>query len=123
MSMRTFSLALASIALASCGPESQTPEGTDIDCAIGAGVQYARVCTLEKLDTAGGEIGNEFLIHHPDGGFRRIRFDVHSGEVVELDGAEKVETVDVLPGGTYEFSIAGDRYIIPLDMLWDEAGE
>lgn len=105
MSLRIFSLALAAL-LAACGSASPEPEGEAIECAIGPGAEFSAVCTLEETSEA------EFIIHHPTGGFRRFR---HTVEGVEIsDGAEMIENMSGVSHGYIEFSVAGDRYRLPL---------
>lgn len=60
-------LSLGLIAAGCSGEASPSPEGQVIDCAIGVGVDMGPDCIGEQL--AGGEI---FVIHHPDGSFRRF---------------------------------------------------
>ncbi len=112
MFLRIFSAGLFALALTSCGAEAGAPEGTNIDCAIGAGADYSSVCTLERV----GE-GQEFLIHHPDGGFRRIAVDQKSGRVISLDGAEKVTGHPASNLGDEHFSIGPDGYVISRYLL------
>ncbi len=77
-----------------------------IDCAIGPGADYSKVCTLE-------EAGNDqFLIHSPNGGFRRLMFDPRKGEFGALDGADTL-TILSQDSEIAEFEIGGDRYRVP----------
>ena len=94
--------------LAACGPESVPPEGDTIACAIGEGAEFADVCTLERVTE--GEA--DFLIHGPDGSFRRLMIDPESGDYGSVDGADRLSIVD--QNGEYaEFRIATDRYRVP----------
>ncbi len=89
-----------------------------IDCAIGPGSDYSEVCTLEVAGDG------EFLIHGPDGGFRR--FTLTDGDSVQsIDGADPViyERVS-LPGlgsageaTMLEFGVAQDRYRFDLRLI------
>ncbi|WP_298466782.1 hypothetical protein [uncultured Erythrobacter sp.] len=81
-----------------------------IDCAIGPGAEYSEVCTLEWL---GDELDSEFLIHHPDGSFRRFAFDGEH-QIVTTDGADPAETIRAISHAFWEFSVGGDRYKLPL---------
>ncbi|MBV7260036.1 hypothetical protein [Erythrobacter crassostreae] len=114
MFLRTFSAGLAAILLASCGPESPEPQGTDIDCAIGAGSDFAPVCTLERSADTGTV---SFLIHHPDGGFRRVEYDAETDQIGVGDGADPLKVSGASTDEIAEFAIGDDRYRIPSNML------
>ncbi|MBY0395490.1 MAG: hypothetical protein K2X91_03335 [Thermoleophilia bacterium] len=77
-----------------------------MECAIGEGAEFASDCTLERV--AGGQ---EIVIHHPDGGFRRLRFDAPSGTLTPVDGAEPLVLEE--GQGVLQFAIGTDRYRIP----------
>ena len=109
MSMRISSLAIATVLLAGCsGEESPPPDGDTVACAIGAGADFAEVCTLEKISDGDAN----FLLHTPDGSFRRLMIDPASGEFGSVDGADVLEIVSQ-DGELAEFRIAEDRYRIP----------
>jgi hypothetical protein len=91
--------------MAGCGAESPPPAGDTIACAIGADADFAETCTLERV--AGTQ---EVILHHPDGGFRRISFDPASGAVAPLDGAEPLVMEE--GQGVVQFAIGPDRYRI-----------
>ena len=111
MFLRIFSLTAALGLLAACeATQSPEPEGASLDCAIGAGAEFDSVCTLEWI---GEPWGQEFLIHHPGGGFRRFSLSEDSTEVTVKDGAEDVEMVTPSPEGFLQFSVSGDRYLMP----------
>ena len=94
-------------ALAACsGAQSPVPAGEAVACAIGEGEDFAEVCTLEQV--AGGQ---EIVIHHPDGGFRRLRFDAGTGALAPVDGAERI-VLEEGPG-VLQFAIGPDRYRLP----------
>jgi hypothetical protein len=106
------SSALIAIALLGACDSNATPppEGETLDCAIGQGADFAEDCTLEWL---GAEWERDFLIHHPDGGFRRFSLNEDATGVIVQDGAEEVEMLDPAPDGSWQFSVSGDRYRIP----------
>lgn len=106
MSSRIYSGLVALAALAACGAESAAPEGETIACAIGTGTDFAEACTLERR--AGSA---EIVIHHPDGGFRRLNYDPATGTIAPLDGAEQL--VLEQGEGVLQFAIGADRYRIP----------
>jgi hypothetical protein len=91
-------------ALAACGAGSPPPEGDTVDCAIGDAADLAPVCTLERA-------GEGFVVHHPDGSFRRFTRDAASGALVPRDGAEVL-----VPAGD-SFAVGPDRYRIPPALL------
>lgn len=111
MSMRISSAAGLLALLAGCGAESPPPPGDDIACAIGAGAEFSPVCTLELV--AGSEA---VVLHHPDGGFRRLRFDPATGLLAPGDGAEPL-LIEQAEGDTLQFAIGADRYRIPRALL------
>ena len=113
MSLRISSAALAVALVSGCAQESPPPEGDTIDCAIGPGADYSAVCTLERVGA------DTYLIHTPDGSFRRLRFDPEAGEFGSVDGADELEILGQ-DGAVAEFSIASDRYRIPHTMVRDE---
>ena len=106
MSLRISSAALPLALLAGCSAESPVPAGDTVACAIGTGADFAAVCTLERI--AGT---SQIIIHHPDGGFRRLSYDPAAGTLAPLDGADPV----VLEGGqgVLQFAVGPDRYRIP----------
>ena len=100
-------------ATAACGGAemSPPPPGAEVDCAIGAGADFSPVCTLELV-----EAGDELVIHHPDGGFRRFSRVAETGALVPLDGAEPlVPEPGVADAGS--FAVGADRYRIPQALL------
>lgn len=119
MSSRIFSAALATLAVAGCGPEMPEPRGESVQCAIGAGSDFANVCTLER--SADNETVS-FLIHHPDGGFRRIEYDAAKDEIGVGDGADPLKVSAGSTDDTAEFGIGTDRYRIPSSMLRSPSG-
>jgi hypothetical protein len=111
MSLRIFS-ALASLGLlAACAGESPPPPGETIECAIGAGAELSPVCTLERV--AGTRA---LVLHHPDGGFRRVDRDPSTNTLTVLDGADPLVS-QPSDGDAIAFAIGADRYRVPLALL------
>jgi len=106
MYLRISSATLTIGFLAACGSATETPEpeGDAVECAIGAGSEFSAVCTLEEVS------GSEFIIHHPDGGFRRFTKD--DGIAVK-DGAQDA-TISTAEGALTEIEVDGDRYRLSL---------
>jgi hypothetical protein len=98
-------------ALAGCAAESPPPPGDTIDCAIGGEAELAAACTLETI--AGS---TDFVIHHPDGGFRRFTRDPATGAVVPVDGSAPLVSQSG-EGGALQFAVEADRYRIPRELL------
>jgi hypothetical protein len=97
--------------LAACGSESPPPPGDEIDCAIGTGADFSAVCTLEQVTGT-----QDIVLHHPDGGFRRLTRDPATGTLAPLDGAEPMVS-ETGSDSALQFAIGADRYRIPLALL------
>ncbi len=112
MCLRTSSALGLLVLLAACsGGESPPPPGDKVDCAIGAGAEFSPVCTLERV--AGTA---QIVLHHPDGGFRRLTSDPATGALAPLDGADPlVGMAD--DAQALQFAIGQDRYRIPRMLL------
>ena len=110
MFLRISNALTALAALTACGEVSPPPPGEAVECAIGEGAAFAPDCTLEQA--AGGDI----VLHHPDGGFRRLLRDPATGSVLPRDGAE-VLVPEAGEGDAVAFSVGNDRYRIPLSLL------
>lgn len=118
MSLRTFSLiASAALVLASCGSQAEALPGEAVECALGPGAQLSPDCTLEREATK-VQAEARVVIHHPGGGFRRIRLDAETLSVTPSDGAERVTSQSV-DEETLAFAIGDDAYRIPLSLLND----
>lgn len=107
MSLRTFSLLASALVLGACAEASGEVEGPSVDCAIGPGSELTSTCTFERDE------GNAFLVHHPDGGFRR--FAVEQGEdgalIVTADGAERIAFQSYSADGSQiEFGLTDEAY-------------
>lgn len=116
MSLRISKLGLLAAVslLAACGEVSGEPEGPSVGCAIGPGADFSEVCTLERIGADG------FVIHWPDGGFRRFTLEQSDDGPLPAfsDGFENLETVR-LEGEAQllEFGIADERYRLDPALL------
>jgi hypothetical protein len=97
--------------LAGCGAASPPPPGEEVECAIGAGAELSPVCKLEIV--AGGQ---DIVLHHPDGGFRRLTWNPATGALAPGDGAEPL-VPGANAGERVQFAIGADRYRIPRALL------
>lgn len=104
MSTRISSLLLGAL-LAGCGadPASQPAQQAGETVACGpVGETLLPVCTMERD-------GAMLVLHHPDGGFRRLQ--VQGNVISAADGAEVANVTH--PGGATEVAIGGMRYRLP----------
>ncbi|MCV0383538.1 MAG: hypothetical protein K5799_08755 [Erythrobacter sp.] len=107
-----FLFAVAALAACSQSPDAEDePAGRKIDCALAGAAEFEKVCTLE---TAGGE--GEFVIHHPDGGFRRFSLGA-DGRIAVTDGADELVNAGNGASGGVAFAVGPDRYIVPAAAL------
>jgi hypothetical protein len=111
MSLRISSSFVAPALLAGCGAESPPPQGDTVECAIGGEADLVSVCTLEKV--AGSA---DFVIHDPDGGFRRFTRDPATGAIAPVDGAAPL-VLQAGEGDAFTFAVEADRYRIPPELL------
>ena len=110
MCLRISSLLLAAAGVAACGAgDSPPPPGEAVECAIGTGADVLPVCTLERA-------GDAIILHHPDGGFRRLARDPATGTFAAFDGAEPL-VPEAGGEGRVAFAIGADRYRIPASLL------
>ncbi len=119
MSLRIFSAVASAGLLVACSTESPAPEGEMIDCAIGPGAELSGVCTLEQID---GDRIELFLVHHPDGSFRRLGFDRNTLAWTAMDGAADINLIEERTSahsldGYFLFELGGDKYRIPWQVL------
>ncbi len=109
MFLRTFSALGVGAVLAACGEQSPPPPGEKVECAIGAGTSLAPGCSLERT-------GDFIVLHHPDGGFRRLTLDPATGALAPHDGAEPL-VLEADAGEALQFVIGADRYRVPRALL------
>src|SRR5687768_1795828 len=108
MSTRIFSAGL--LLLAGCtedaGGAPPADDDSRIECALAGASRFSRDCWLERD-------GWEYVVRHPDGGFRRLEwFAIRGGRVLDTsDGAERVRME--VRGDDWEVVVGNDRYLIP----------
>lgn len=112
--------ALSMLALAGCGGPAQpqaAPGAARIECALGEGAEFGADCLVEKVagdfSTSGGP---EFVVRHPDGGFRRFRIADNRSGMIALDGADTAVNRLVGEPPVLEVSVRADRYRFPADL-------
>jgi|SRR5579859_7905793 len=80
-----------------------------VPCALhGTGV-FDVSCPVERIVSGNGLM---LVIHHPDGGFRRLQVTTDGRGVVTADGSEGA-MVSVVNPGTIEVAVGDDRYRLP----------
>lgn len=99
----------------------ETEDDNLIECALGGSEAFLRECLVELTERSWQSM---FVIHHPDGGFRR--FDVmNEGAGEDSEGGEPLtlETSDGADQALIEVTgeqmlvvVADDRYLFPADL-------
>jgi hypothetical protein len=91
--------------------------GTVIACALDGAADFADACWYERVERDGERL---LIVHHPDGGFRRLAL-VEGGGLAAADGADEPSVT--VADGMAEVSLAGSRYRLPLKAQGDDGGE
>ena len=89
--------------------DNEAAENGRVECAAPGASAFARVCTIERVQ---GPEGTTLVIHHPDGGFRRLLVTRDGRGVVAADGAEQA-IVSLQSEDRIEVELAGYRYRLP----------
>lgn len=104
--------ALLMLAACSSGGEAgavaEADEDSLIACAIGGASEFTRNCAVERAVEDGALV---LVIHHDDGGFRRLRVMTDGSGVITADGADPAG-VTVFEG-EIEVAVGEDRYVLP----------
>lgn len=79
----------------------------------------AGVCTLEITT---GSTGTIAVIHHPDGGFRRVNYARGDAFLQPVDGVARTRIVKQDAKGI-AFAIENDAYFLPTRLMGDDARE
>lgn len=96
---------LLALATSACG-SAPARDAARIACATAAGEDMADNCMVER-----GK-GGRIIIHHADGGFRRLRILTDGHGVTNADGAEPAK-VAITGDRQIDVSIGNDRYRLP----------
>ncbi|MPT46910.1 MAG: hypothetical protein E2598_00625 [Sphingobium sp.] len=86
-------------------PDTST---TPISCKTAGAKDFTDGCALEWLVTDSGK-DRHFLLHHPDGGFRRFILSADGGRINAADGAEAL-TLEGPADGKVALLIGEDVY-------------
>ena len=105
------------LTLAGCGKggeQAQASAPTDseiardvVSCALGGSAQFRDDCTAERSESEGE---SHIVVHHPDGGFRRLVVAKDGLTLESADGAEA--TRSARKGDRFEVILGQDRYVI-----------
>lgn len=103
---------LAGLATACSGAGGEpAPEGDTVACAVAGAADFAEDCVVERVHEAGSDI---LVLHHPDGGFRRL-IVLPSGGLIAADGAATAEVIE--QQGMFEVTLEQDRYRLPQALV------
>ncbi|WBO21472.1 hypothetical protein [Sphingomonas abietis] len=111
---------LLTLALAGCNPSSSSSsddgaiadaaaKAASVPCALAGAQSFTAHCTIERMVSGDGLV---LVVHHPDGGFRRLLVATDGRGVMTADGSDQA-SVTVVDPGTIEVGVGGDRYRLP----------
>ena len=80
-----------------------------VSCALAGAAAFGPDCTIEKRVSGDGLT---LIIHHPDGGFRRLTVTSDGRGVITADGSQTA-SVSIVDPATIEVAIEKDRYRLP----------
>ena len=84
------------------------PEGEEVACATAGATTLDQQCTVERTREDGVMT---LIIHHPDGGFRRLTVPADGNALVAADGADVAQIAAQADGMLV--TLGGDRYLLP----------
>ncbi|WP_232280910.1 hypothetical protein [Novosphingobium nitrogenifigens] len=84
-----------------------------IDCALAGASAFTPVCRVEQA-------GLVLVVHHPDGGFRRLHKVADGRGVISADGVEEA-LVAWANDGRLMVTVGPDRYLFPAKVKPDNA--
>ncbi len=99
--------------LGESGDPAPRPSGETIACAIGEAPAFDEECIVER-------IGEDIVVHHPDGSFRRLTLDPEGAGLIAADGAEP--SSQRIEGSWLVLQIGPDRYRFPFTSVGDIGG-
>lgn len=105
--MRRIVPLLALLPAAACTKPAGDPQPAmrQIDCALAGAQAFTPDCKVEQA-------GSVLVVHHKDGGFRRLQKVDDGRGVIEADGVEQAK-VAWISDGRLEVAIGQDRYRFP----------
>jgi hypothetical protein len=111
--MRYASILIPIVLLAGCGRPAGDPEPDmrTIDCALAGSSTFGH-CLVEQA-------GDNLVVHHPDGGFRRLHKVDDGRGVISADGVEEAHVAWILDG-RLEVVVGSDRYRFPAKVKPDD---
>jgi hypothetical protein len=89
-------------------------EAQPVACRLDSGQSFADKCSAEWRDE-GGDV-RILILHHPDGGFRRLLVARDGKRVNVADGSETL-AVATIPNGLVELSVGDRAYRLPAASL------
>lgn len=98
-----------SLAKTEASQRSAASDDGNIVCARRGSTDYARVCTLDRTQTAEGLV---LTVRHPDGAFRRLLVTSDGRGVIAADGAQPAQ-VKIIGSDEIEVALGGNRYRLP----------
>ncbi len=107
-------------ALAACSgsgtesAEAPVDEDSLIACAIGSASEFTRNCSVER-EIVDGQLF--LVIHHDDGGFRRLKVLTDGSGLIAADGADPAQ-ISIFDG-EIEVAVGNDRYMLPATIAGD----
>jgi hypothetical protein len=108
---------LAVLAGCSADPVDQPVDDASlIACAIGGASELTRNCSVER-SVADSVL--TLVIHHDDGGFRRLTVMTDGSGVITADGADPARIA--VFEGEIEVAVGQDRYILPATIAENAA--
>ncbi|MEY4237738.1 MAG: hypothetical protein RL339_339 [Pseudomonadota bacterium] len=78
-------------------------------CALGGARDFTQDCTLERSTEEGRPA---FVVHHPDGKFRRLLASADGQSLLAADGADQSQSA--LKQDRWEVILGDDRYVVPV---------
>jgi hypothetical protein len=111
---------LLTLALAGCNQSSSSSQddgaiadaaakAASVPCALAGSASFNARCTIERMVSGDGLV---LVVHHPDGGFRRLLVATDGRGVMTADGSDQAHVAVVDPG-TIEVKVGDDRYRLP----------